>query len=153
MTEVAAREMGLAVGTPVATSLIDAHAGGLGMIGVGLKNSNTFRNRLGECTWRSSECFLHDFQSSSEVRPYFIPYANAWLLFRVFYIHTNNRVKAPQSPSMNRENIFVPKSRDLWNKTYTQNVNERIVYFINFLLTNFWHFREVSDFIRLKFRP
>lgn len=47
LTEAAASEMGLNVGTPVATSLIDAHAGGLGMIGVGLKNSTDFRNRLG----------------------------------------------------------------------------------------------------------
>lgn len=58
LTESAAREMGLVVGTPVATSLIDAHAGGLGMIGVGLKNATDFRNRLGKyytyiewCTW------------------------------------------------------------------------------------------------------
>jgi len=40
--------MGLVVGTPVATSLIDAHAGGLGMIGVGSKNSTDFRHRLGK---------------------------------------------------------------------------------------------------------
>lgn len=42
--------MGLTVGTPVATSLIDAHAGGLGMIGVGLKDPSSvdFRNRLGK---------------------------------------------------------------------------------------------------------
>ncbi|XP_026807335.1 FGGY carbohydrate kinase domain-containing protein [Rhopalosiphum maidis] len=46
LTENAAREMGLVVGTPVATSLIDAHAGGLGMIGVGSKNSTDFRHRL-----------------------------------------------------------------------------------------------------------
>ncbi|XP_025416044.1 FGGY carbohydrate kinase domain-containing protein isoform X3 [Sipha flava] len=42
----AAQEMGLVVGTPVATSLIDAHAGGLGMIGVGLKDLTNFKNRL-----------------------------------------------------------------------------------------------------------
>jgi len=48
LTEKAAIEMGLNIGTPVATSLIDAHAGGLGMIGVGLKNQATdFKNRLG----------------------------------------------------------------------------------------------------------
>jgi len=47
LTEKAAIEMGLNIGTPVATSLIDAHAGGLGMIGVGLKNQATdFKNRL-----------------------------------------------------------------------------------------------------------
>lgn len=48
LTETAANEMGLDVGTPVATSLIDAHAGGLGMIGIGLENSTDFRNRLGK---------------------------------------------------------------------------------------------------------
>ncbi|XP_025194131.1 FGGY carbohydrate kinase domain-containing protein isoform X2 [Melanaphis sacchari] len=46
LTENAAREMGLTVGTPVATSLIDAHAGGLGMIGVGSKNPTDFKHRL-----------------------------------------------------------------------------------------------------------
>lgn len=48
LTENAAKEMGLIVGTPVATSLIDAHAGGLGMIGVGLKDPENFKNRLGK---------------------------------------------------------------------------------------------------------
>ncbi|XP_050535244.1 FGGY carbohydrate kinase domain-containing protein [Daktulosphaira vitifoliae] len=48
LTDIAAKEMGLNVGTPVATSLIDAHAGGLGMIGVGLNKSldNNLENRL-----------------------------------------------------------------------------------------------------------
>jgi len=40
--------MGLTVGTPVATSLIDAHAGGLGMIGIGSTNPTEFKHRLGE---------------------------------------------------------------------------------------------------------
>ena len=31
LTEQSARDLGLKVGTPVGTSLIDAHAGGLGM--------------------------------------------------------------------------------------------------------------------------
>ncbi|XP_001947087.2 FGGY carbohydrate kinase domain-containing protein isoform X2 [Acyrthosiphon pisum] len=46
LTDNAAREMGLTVGTPVATSLIDAHAGGLGMIGIGSKNPTEFKHRL-----------------------------------------------------------------------------------------------------------
>lgn len=98
--------MGLAVGTPVASSLIDAHAGGLGMIGVGLKNSNTFRNRLGECTLRLNDFFLHDFQLSSDVRPHFIPYANRWPPCVLF---TNNTAKVLWLPSMNHENIFCLK--------------------------------------------
>lgn len=56
LTENAAREMGLAVGTPVATSLIDAHAGGLGMIGVGLKNPTEFKHRLGEYYIHTNYC-------------------------------------------------------------------------------------------------
>jgi len=48
--------MGLAVGTPVATSLIDAHAGGLGMIGIGLKNQTDFKHRLGEYYISTNYC-------------------------------------------------------------------------------------------------
>lgn len=49
LTEDAARDMRLEVGTPVAASLIDAHAGGLGMIGVGLSDRPAdFKNRLGK---------------------------------------------------------------------------------------------------------
>lgn len=44
----AAAELGLLKGTPVGTSLIDAHAGGLGMIGCYASDvSPHFSNRLG----------------------------------------------------------------------------------------------------------
>lgn len=44
----AAAELGLLKGTPVGTSLIDAHAGGLGMIGCYAPDvSSNFSNRLG----------------------------------------------------------------------------------------------------------
>lgn len=44
----AAAELGLLKGTPVGTSLIDAHAGGLGMIGCYASDvSSNFSNRLG----------------------------------------------------------------------------------------------------------
>lgn len=44
----AATELGLLKGTPVGTSLIDAHAGGLGMIGCYAPDvSSNFSNRLG----------------------------------------------------------------------------------------------------------
>jgi len=44
----AAAELGLLKGTPVGTSLIDAHAGGLGMLGCYAPDvSPNFSNRLG----------------------------------------------------------------------------------------------------------
>lgn len=61
LTEKAALEMGLTIGIPVATSLIDAHAGGLGMIGIGSKNLTEFKHRLGEYYIRIY-LLLRDFQ-------------------------------------------------------------------------------------------
>ncbi|XP_063972729.1 FGGY carbohydrate kinase domain-containing protein isoform X2 [Diachasmimorpha longicaudata] len=48
LSRTAAFELGLAEGTPVGTSIIDAHAGGLGMIGCSAPDiSNNFTSRLG----------------------------------------------------------------------------------------------------------
>lgn len=46
----AATEFGLAVGTPVGTSMIDAHAGGLGLIGCRVEGvDSNFSSRVGKC--------------------------------------------------------------------------------------------------------
>lgn len=51
LTEDAAKELGLKPGTRVATSLIDAHAGGVGLMGCNANNINEdFTSRLGTAT-------------------------------------------------------------------------------------------------------
>lgn len=48
LSESASEELGLPPGTPVGASIIDAHAGGLGLIGCSAQNiSNDFNTRLG----------------------------------------------------------------------------------------------------------
>lgn len=49
LSESAAKETGLLVGTPVAASLIEAHAGGLGVMGCDAESiSKEFTSRLGK---------------------------------------------------------------------------------------------------------
>lgn len=57
LTEQAAREMGLLPGTPVAVGLIDAHAGGIGTLGVGGGALNNLAYVFGtsSCTMTSAE--------------------------------------------------------------------------------------------------
>ncbi|XP_065214948.1 FGGY carbohydrate kinase domain-containing protein-like [Planococcus citri] len=65
LSERAARETGLVSGTPVAASLIDAHAGGLGVMGCTAKNiPNDFTSRLA-LVCGTSTC--HMAQSINEV--------------------------------------------------------------------------------------
>lgn len=48
LTEEAAKQLGLKPGTRVATSIIDAHAGGVGLMGCNAENiSKDFSSRLG----------------------------------------------------------------------------------------------------------
>jgi FGGY-family pentulose kinase len=58
LTERAARELGLAAGTPVGVSIIDAHAGGLGMLGAAIDgrapDTKALENRLALISGTSS---------------------------------------------------------------------------------------------------
>jgi FGGY-family pentulose kinase len=71
LTAQAARELGLAAGTPVGVSIIDAHAGGLGMLGATLHDSvatATSLNRRLALIGGTSSCHM-----AVSSRPRFIP--------------------------------------------------------------------------------
>ena len=56
LTQEAAKELGLLPGTAVGTSIVDAHAGGLGLLGCQAEGiSNEFSSRLGKVNTRSHD--------------------------------------------------------------------------------------------------
>jgi FGGY-family pentulose kinase len=59
----AASELGLKVGTPVGTSIIDAHAGGLGLVGCRVSQIDSdFSTRLSKFSTLSRKLFMVDFK-------------------------------------------------------------------------------------------
>jgi len=78
LTEAAARDLGLAPGTPVAVGIIDAHAGGVGMLGAGLESATaeTLGRRLALIGGTSS-CHMAVSPEAREVPGVWGPYYSA----------------------------------------------------------------------------
>ncbi|CAI1759427.1 Ribulokinase [Serratia fonticola] len=72
LTAEAAKEMGLVVGTPVAVGLIDAHAGGIGTVGVGGGVTNNLAYVFG-----TSSCTMTTTQNPAFVPGVWGPYYSA----------------------------------------------------------------------------
>jgi FGGY-family pentulose kinase len=80
LTEAAARELGLAPGTPVAISIIDAHAGGLGMLGAPLDGEAPTESSLEErvaLIGGTSTCHMAVSREPKFVRGVWGPYYSA----------------------------------------------------------------------------
>jgi FGGY-family pentulose kinase len=83
LTDVAAKELGLAAGTPVAVSIIDAHAGGVGMLGAATAAGETrdgaaLDDRLALIGGTSS-CHMAVSKNPSFVRGIWGPYQSAMI--------------------------------------------------------------------------
>jgi FGGY-family pentulose kinase len=83
LTDVAAKELGLAAGTPVGVAIIDAHAGGLGMLGAGSAHgepdkATAMDDRLALIGGTSS-CHMAVSKNASFVRGIWGPYQGAML--------------------------------------------------------------------------
>ena len=80
LTEAAARELGLAPGTPVAISIIDAHAGGLGLLGAPLDGAAPTETSLEErvaLIGGTSTCHMAVSREPKFVRGVWGPYYSA----------------------------------------------------------------------------
>jgi FGGY-family pentulose kinase len=78
LTVAAAAELGLAPGTPVGTSMVDAHAGGIGMIGLDLGDGAGFDSRLALIGGTSS-CHMAVSSQPREIRGVWGPYYSAMI--------------------------------------------------------------------------
>ncbi|MCW1920338.1 FGGY-family carbohydrate kinase [Rhodobacter sp. KR11] len=78
LTAQAARDLGLCEGTPVAAALIDAHAGGLGTLGVTLPGSADPTRRLAYI-FGTSACSMASTHQATPVPGVWGPYYNAML--------------------------------------------------------------------------
>ena len=81
LTETAAHELGLAPGTPVGASLIDAHAGAVGTIGAAIDGSNAGVNVLDRLAYimGTSACIMASTAEPSFVPGVWGPYFSAML--------------------------------------------------------------------------
>jgi FGGY-family pentulose kinase len=80
LTETSARELGLAAGTPVAVAIIDAHAGGLGTIGVTVDGARPTQEQLEErlaLICGTSTCHMAVSREASFVPGVWGPYFSA----------------------------------------------------------------------------
>jgi len=81
LTEKSAAELGLLTGTPVGTSIIDAHAGGIGMLGTNLKDTETiidFDKRIALIGGTSS-CHMAVSKTKNYIPGVWGPYYNAMI--------------------------------------------------------------------------
>lgn len=78
LTGTAAAELGLRAGTPVAAALIDAHAGGLGTLGIRLDDDGDPTKRLAYI-FGTSACSMASTRQATPVAGVWGPYFNAML--------------------------------------------------------------------------
>ncbi|XP_050428744.1 FGGY carbohydrate kinase domain-containing protein [Adelges cooleyi] len=144
LTNKAAEQLELDVGTPVATSLIDAHAGGLGMISIALnKCSNNLQNRL-VMICGTSTC--HMLLSNKEVfvngiwGPYYSAMVPGMWLLEGGQSATGKLIDHVIHTHPATRNISIPENmriEDYLNKLLLKMANKRGIEAIDFLTEDF----------------
>lgn len=130
LTEEAAEELGLRPGTPVAVSIIDAHAGGLGLLGMGTEESpeaKTLENRIALIGGTSS-CHMAVSEEPRFIDGVWGPYYSAMVpdMWLTEGGQSATGALIDHVISSSRQSVELEKQAEQENRTVYDILNERV---------------------------